>query len=134
MKAALTAALLSVVLCLGCNKRSDPSARVWQDAIDADAVVLAEVRSDGVRDRFFMKEMLVSRKADGGFFQVGREIPGIALGSTFVHSNAVVMSFRKPERLWSCFNISAVRDGEILVMQGTRRDYGTFAAELRKKG
>lgn len=134
MKAPVFAAVLSVVLCLGCAKRRDPSAVVWQNALDADAVVLADVRSDGVRDRFFVREVLVARKAGEGFFKIGREIPGISHGDSFAHSNTAVMSFRKPERLWGCFNISAVRDGEILVMHGPRRDYGTFAAELRKKG
>uniref|UniRef100_UPI0039C98290 hypothetical protein n=1 Tax=Horticoccus sp. 23ND18S-11 TaxID=3391832 RepID=UPI0039C98290 len=129
-----------VLLCVlvGCRWSSEYRADIYGDANAAEVIVLADVRKERDRERYFAREVLKGKLGSEFRFRLGEEITPafdgfLSSGPSVEPVDGVLLFYKQQFGVLSHSGMWSVKSGRILALEGAEGSLSTFISRVKEE-
>jgi hypothetical protein len=136
MRLLLSLLLLGVLS--GCRRSPEQRADIYRDAKEAEVIVLADVKREGNRERYFARTVLKGKLGSEFRFKLGSEItPGVdgllSNGEEADQIDSILLFYRPSVGALSHFGMHSIRKNKILSLKGADGELSEFMIRLKRE-
>jgi hypothetical protein len=127
-----------IILCVLAGCRWGPAREIdlLRDAAEAEVIVLADVKTDGDRERLVARTVLKGKLSSEFRFKLGDEItPGygapLSIGAEAVQIDSILLFYKPTMGVMSLSGFWSVKNGRILALKGPDGDLSEFTSRIK---